>query len=62
MKILASFLYKLFNAGLIVAILTLVPFVLFLAIMGLELAVAVIQAYVFSILTCSYIKDAIELH
>ena len=51
-----------FNTSLIVAILTLIPFPLFLAIMTLELAVSVIQAYVFTILTCSYIKDSIELH
>ena len=62
MKILSTFLYKMFGAGFIVALLTLVPFAIFLAIMGLELAVCVIQAYVFTILTCSYIKDAIELH
>jgi F-type H+-transporting ATPase subunit a len=62
MKILATFLYKMFGAGLFIGVLTLVPFAIFLAIMGLELAVCVIQAYVFSILTCSYIKDAIELH
>ena len=62
MKILASFLYQMFSAGIIMFIVTLIPFVLFLAIMGLELAVSFIQAYVFSILTCSYIKDAIELH
>ena len=62
MKILASFLYQMFSSTLIVFILTLVPFAIFLAIMGLELAVSVIQAYVFTILTCSYIRDAIELH
>ena len=62
MKILSTFLFKLFSGGLAVALLTLTPFSLFLAIMGLELAVSFIQAYVFTILTCSYIKDAIELH
>ena len=62
MKILATFLYQMFNTSLIVAILTLIPFTLFLAIMTLELAVSVIQAYVFTILTCSYIKVSIELH
>ena len=62
MKILATFLYQMFSASLIMFILTLIPFVLFLAIMGLEIAVSFIQAYVFSILTCSYIKDSIELH
>ena len=51
-----------FSAGMIVFVLTLIPFVLFLAIMWLEIAVSFIQAYVFSILTCSYIKDSIELH
>ena len=62
MKILATFLYQMFSAGMIVFVLTLIPFVLFLAIMGLELAVSFIQAYVFTILTCSYIKDAVNLH
>ena len=62
MKILATFLYQMFSAGIIVFVLTLIPFVLFLAIMGVEIAVSFIQAYVFSILTCSYIKDSIELH
>ena len=62
MKILATFLYQMFSSTLIIAILTLIPFTLFLAIVGLELAVSIIQAYVFTILTCSYIKDAIELH
>ena len=62
MKILATFLYQMFSSTVIVFVLTLVPFAIFLAIMGLELAVSVIQAYVFTILTCSYIRDAIELH
>jgi len=62
MKILATFLYQMFSAGIIMFVVTLIPFALFLAILGLELAVAVIQAYVLTILTASYIKDAIELH
>jgi F-type H+-transporting ATPase subunit a len=62
MKILATFLYQMFGAGLLVAVLTLIPFSLFLAILSLEVAVSVIQAYVFSILVCSYIKDAEDLH
>ena len=62
MKILSTFLYKMFAAGIVMFVLTLLPFGLFLAIMGLELAVSFIQAYVFTILTCSYIKDAVDLH
>lgn len=62
LKILSTFLYSLFNAGIIVAVLTLIPFAIFVALIGLELAVSVIQRYVFCVLTCSYIKDAIYLH
>ena len=62
MKILSTFLLQMFSGSLIIAILTLIPFSLFLAIMGLEIAVSFIQSYVFSILVCSYIRDAIELH
>ena len=62
LKILSTFLYQMFSGSLIVAILTLIPFSIFMALIGLELAVSFIQSYVFSILVCSYIKDAIELH
>src|SRR3978361_1949447 len=57
LKILSTFLYQMFSGGLIIFIVTLVPFALFLAITGLELAVSFIQAYVFVLLVCSYIKD-----
>nr|YP_010955418.1 ATP synthase F0 subunit 6 [Butyriboletus hainanensis]WMX20508.1 ATP synthase F0 subunit 6 [Butyriboletus hainanensis] len=62
LKILSTFLFKMFSSGLIIFVLTLLPFALFLAITVLELAVSFIQAYVFVLLVCSYIKDAIELH
>jgi F-type H+-transporting ATPase subunit a len=62
MKIISTLLYQLFTSSLLVAALALIPFALFLAIMTLELAVSFIQAYVISILLCSYIKDAINLH
>jgi F-type H+-transporting ATPase subunit a len=62
LAILSGFLYKMFGSGLLIAVLTLIPFSIFLAIVSLELAVSFIQAYVFTLLTCSYIKDAIDLH
>jgi F-type H+-transporting ATPase subunit a len=62
LKILSTYLYDLFTGSLIVAIITLVPFSIFLALIGLELAVSLIQAFVFTLLVCSYLKDAIELH
>jgi len=62
LKILSTYLFKLFTTNIIVAIITLVPFAIFLALIGLELAVSLIQAFVFTLLTCSYLRDAIELH
>ena len=38
------------------------PLLVLVILMGLELAVAVIQAYVFTILTCIYLNDSINLH
>ena len=63
--IVSSGLYGGFSAKgpvFIYSILTLIPTLIFIALLGLELGVAVIQAYVFTILTCSYINDAIKLH
>lgn len=62
LKILSTFLAQLFTTSLLVGVVTLIPFAIFVALIGLELAVSVIQAYVFSILVCSYLKDAIDLH
>ena len=62
MKILSTFLFQLFSSSILVAVVTLLPFALFTAIIGLEIGVSLIQAYVFSILVCSYLKDAIDLH
>jgi len=62
LKILSTYLYDLFTSSLIIAIITLVPFTIFLALIGLELAVSLIQAFVFTLLVCSYLRDAIELH
>src|SRR2546422_7513179 len=38
------------------------PFVFSIAINALEVGIAVIQAYIFTILTCVYLGDAITLH
>lgn len=62
LKILSTFLYQMFSKSILMAIFTLIPFSIFLALIGLEIAVSIIQSYVFVLLTCSYIKDALELH
>ncbi len=39
-----------------------VPLLALVLLVGLELGVAMIQAYVFAILSCIYLNDAINLH
>jgi F-type H+-transporting ATPase subunit a len=38
------------------------PIAMNVILIGLEVAIAVLQAYVFTILTCVYLNDAIHLH
>ena len=38
------------------------PFLILLPLLGLEFCVAIIQAFVFSLLICVYLRDAINLH
>lgn len=62
LKILSGFIGPMFTNSIIVAVFALIPFAIFIGIVALEVAVSFIQAYVFCILTASYIKDAIYLH
>jgi F-type H+-transporting ATPase subunit a len=62
LKILSTYLFKLFSGSLLQSIPTLIPFVIFLGLIGLELAVSLIQSFVFTLLVCSYLKDSIKLH
>lgn len=39
-----------------------VPFAAIVAVYALEVIVAILQAYVFTVLTCMYLNDAIHLH
>ena len=38
------------------------PFILLTILTGFELLVAILQAYIFSVLTCVYLNNALELH
>ena len=44
------------------AAVSVLPFFMTVAFYGLELIVAVVQAYVFALLTCIYLNDSINLH
>ena len=60
--ILGGFIAEILSGGFFLFYLGLIPLSIFVGISALEMAISIIQAYVFVILTCSYIKDAIELH
>ena len=50
------------NSGILNFFLGLVPLSFIIAFSGLELGIAFIQAQVFVVLSCSYIKDGLDLH
>jgi len=56
LKVFAGFIISL---GVVGGVL---PFAFVVALTGLELLIAFLQAYVFTILTCFYINDALHLH
>lgn len=60
--ILSGFTWTMLTAGGLLAIASLFPMLIVLFITVLEMAVAVVQAYVFCLLTTIYINDSIHLH
>lgn len=54
LKVFGSFVVQMGIFGII-------PFALIVALTGLEVAIAGLQAYVFTILTCLYLNDAVHL-
>ena len=55
LKVFAGFVVSLGFAGVL-------PLAFIVALTGLEILIAFLQAYVFAILTCLYINDALHLH
>tara|TARA_Y100001970_G_C13923004_1_gene694389 strand:- start:72 stop:815 length:744 start_codon:yes stop_codon:yes gene_type:complete len=55
LKVFAGFVVSLGVAGFL-------PLAFIVALTGLEILIAFLQAYVFAILTCLYINDALHLH
>jgi F-type H+-transporting ATPase subunit a len=63
LKIIAMFGWNLIGSNLLVTILGVGFTLVFLFLLcALELGVAALQAYVFTILLCTYIQDALNLH
>ena len=55
LKVIASFVIMAGFVGIF-------PFALLVVLDGFEIFIALLQAYIFSILTCVYLSDALNLH
>jgi len=62
LKVIAGFASTLMANGGVLFLLHYVPLLILIPLFGLELGVALIQSFVFSILTCIYLNDSINLH
>jgi len=57
LAILANFAFLISKKSVMIALL---PIVLIIAIVGLEVMIAILQAYVFTVLVCIYLNDSME--
>lgn len=62
LKVIVGFSWSMLLLDDLLFCMHIVPLLVLIILMGLELAVAVIQAYVFTILTCIYLNDSVNLH
>lgn len=62
LKVVSSFAFILMGTSGVLFLLHYIPFLLLIPLIGLEIVVALIQSYVFSVMLCIYINDAVNLH
>jgi F-type H+-transporting ATPase subunit a len=62
LKVFATFVVMLAGLGAIGPFVSIMPLAINVALVGFEVLVAFLQAYVFAILTCIYLHDAVHLH
>ena len=62
LQILASFVVAFLSLSGLVSVLAIIPFALVFAVTLLEVGIAFLQAYVFTILLCIYANDSLNLH
>jgi F-type H+-transporting ATPase subunit a len=61
LKVFAGFSIMLVSAGAVGVVASIVPMFINAGLMGFELLIGLLQAYVFTILACIYLKDTIEI-
>jgi ATP synthase subunit 6 len=62
LKVIAGFGWTLMGCSGVLFLMHYVPLIVLFPLMGLELAVGLIQSFVFSVLICIYLNDAVNLH
>ena len=62
LKVFAGLAVLITSAGGVAVAGSILPFLALIGLTGLEVLVAGLQAYVFTILTCMYLNDALHLH
>nr|YP_011008406.1 ATPase subunit 6 [Syringoderma abyssicola]WBP70377.1 ATPase subunit 6 [Syringoderma abyssicola] len=62
LKVIVGFAWTMIGSGGFLLVVHIMPLIVLVILFGLELAVSLIQAYVFTILSCIYINDALVLH
>jgi F-type H+-transporting ATPase subunit a len=60
LQIFAGFVIMLAGLGAVGWFAAVLPFAMIVALFALELLVAVLQAFIFTLLTCIYLNDAIH--
>ena len=61
LKVIVGFAWSMLMIDNFMSIMHLIPLIILVILMGLELGVAVIQAYVFTVLTCIYLNESINI-
>lgn len=62
LKVFAGFIVAMSTAGFVGIVGSVLPLIMTVAITALEFLVAALQAYVFAVLTCLYLNDAVHTH
>jgi F-type H+-transporting ATPase subunit a len=60
LNVFGAFVVMLLGAGALLKVFAVLPFVMTIGLFALELLVAFLQAYVFAMLTCMYLNDAVH--
>ena len=61
LKVIVGFSWSMLMLDGVLFIAHLIPLLVLIVLMGLELGVAIIQAYVFTVLMCIYLNESINL-